>query len=70
MDLMQEEDNVLDIDTDYGVPEVNSEDNNNKVRINEDNPFEVEPAGLCRSTQNRQSPERFNPGMGEAASKW
>ena len=69
MDLTQEEDNVLDVDTEYSIPPANS-DNINEVSTTEDNPFEVEPAGLRRLTRNRQSPERFNPGMGEAASKW
>ena len=66
---MHEEDNVLDTDTNYETSQANL-NNNNEVSSTEDNPFEVEPAGLRRSTRHRQSPERFNPGMGETASKW
>ena len=70
MDLMHEEDNVLDTDTNYETSQANLDNENNEVSSTEDNHFEVEPAGLRRLTRHRQSPERFNPGMGEAARKW
>ena len=60
----------MDTDTNYKTSQANQDNDNNEVSSTEDNHFEVEPAGLCRSTRHKKSPERFNPGMGEAASKW
>ena len=46
MDLTQEEDNVLDVDTNYNTPQASSDNKINEVSSTDDNPFEVEPAGL------------------------